>query len=624
MSAELPVQGVGRPAVAAPLACRPAGDGRRAAWPAAPATPPASSRRSPRRRRRRGASAGRRDHRHRRGQGRPHPAAVGRRQCRHRRPGDAQRRRNGARRVQRSQYPAPGEGRRRHRRRGAAGAQQALDEGAEIILGPLFAQSVSVVGQVARAAQRAGDRVLDRRQCRLARRLSAELPAGIRRRRASCNMPPRPGSAPTPRSSPTIRTAPWSKRRSSRMSRAAAARSSRSNAIRTTRPAWPAPVKNVAQAAARADALFIPDGGDAVPDVVQALAANGVNTKTHPASRHRAVGRSAHLSDAGARRRLVCGARTPPATATSRSRYRARYKQDPVRTATLAYDAVALIAALVKTQGPQRFSPEILTNPSGFTGIDGLFRFRADGTNERGLAVLRVTPSGRADHRAAAAQLRRAANLHDARRSRRELLHRRTHRLAIYVLITPRDRRRPHRAPEIRPASRAGGRRQSFRSGRVRATRRCGPDRAAGRRSPRSVRMSMPSASRRPISKNSSAVSSRVSTSSVTRPWPRALDLREPSFRAFFRRGGVAVAVDVEPAVGAGPDAGIFVRPPIDEIVPAFAAGPRMIGNLVGGQAVRGADLLRHVVESARGVLVRRFAVCRPHGAPRTASPARS
>ena len=65
-----------------------------------------------------------------------------------------------------------------------------------------------------------------------------------------------------------------------------------------------------------------------------------------------------------------------------------------MRTATLAYDAVALVAALVKTQGPARFSPEVLTNPSGFSGIDGLFRFRADGTNERGLAVLRVTPSG--------------------------------------------------------------------------------------------------------------------------------------------------------------------------------------------------------------------------------------
>jgi hypothetical protein len=35
-----------------------------------------------------------------------------------------------------------------------------------------------------------------------------------------------------------------------------------------------------------------------------------------------------------------------------------------------------------------------LTNPSGFSGIDGLFRFRPDGTNERGLAVMRVAPSG--------------------------------------------------------------------------------------------------------------------------------------------------------------------------------------------------------------------------------------
>jgi ABC-type branched-subunit amino acid transport system substrate-binding protein len=76
------------------------------------------------------------------------------------------------------------------------------------------------------------------------------------------------------------------------------------------------------------------------------------------------------------------------------ARYRARYGQDPVRTATLAYDAVALVAALVKTQGAQRFSEQVLTTSSGFAGIDGVFRFRPDGTNERGLAVLRVAPSG--------------------------------------------------------------------------------------------------------------------------------------------------------------------------------------------------------------------------------------
>ena len=76
------------------------------------------------------------------------------------------------------------------------------------------------------------------------------------------------------------------------------------------------------------------------------------------------------------------------------ARYRQRYNQDPVRTATLSYDAVALVAALVKTQGPQRFSEQVLTSTSGFTGIDGLFRFRTDGTNERGLAVMKVGPTG--------------------------------------------------------------------------------------------------------------------------------------------------------------------------------------------------------------------------------------
>ena len=139
--------------------------------------------------------------------------------------------------------------------------------------------------------------------------------------------------------------------------------------------------------------LFIADGGDAVPDVVSAIIADGVNIK-----RLQLVGTG--LWDDPrifATPALDGGWYAAPDGTGYRNfagRYRARYKQDPVRTATLAYDAVALIAALVKTQGAQRFSTETLTNPSGFSGIDGLFRFRADGTNERGLAVLRVAAAG--------------------------------------------------------------------------------------------------------------------------------------------------------------------------------------------------------------------------------------
>jgi ABC-type branched-subunit amino acid transport system substrate-binding protein len=71
-------------------------------------------------------------------------------------------------------------------------------------------------------------------------------------------------------------------------------------------------------------------------------------------------------------------------------RYRNRFKADPTRFATLAYDAVALAAALVRTQGANRFRPQTLTSGSGFAGQDGVFRFREDGTNERALAVLQV------------------------------------------------------------------------------------------------------------------------------------------------------------------------------------------------------------------------------------------
>ncbi|HYB08894.1 MAG TPA: penicillin-binding protein activator [Alphaproteobacteria bacterium] len=62
----------------------------------------------------------------------------------------------------------------------------------------------------------------------------------------------------------------------------------------------------------------------------------------------------------------------------------------PPRIATLGYDAAALAAALAKSGGEAGFSAQALTNPNGFSGVDGIFRFNEDGRNERGLAVLEV------------------------------------------------------------------------------------------------------------------------------------------------------------------------------------------------------------------------------------------
>ncbi len=38
-----------------------------------------------------------------------------------------------------------------------------------------------------------------------------------------------------------------------------------------------------------------------------------------------------------------------------------------------------------------------MTNRDGFLGIDGIFRFRRDGQNDRGLAVYAITGKGTAE-----------------------------------------------------------------------------------------------------------------------------------------------------------------------------------------------------------------------------------
>jgi branched-chain amino acid transport system substrate-binding protein len=273
-----------------------------------------------------------------------------------------------------------------------AGAQQAISEGAEIIIGPLFAQSVRAVAQVVRP--RGIPVIAFSTDASVAARgvyLLSFLPEtdvkrivdyaiSHRRRSFAALVPDNAYGA-------VVQAAFQQEvpRRGGRV------------VVLEKYPLDPSkiaePVRRVAQAATRIDSIFIPDGADAVPQVVQALAADRVNLR-----RLQLLGTGLWddpriFSD----KLLQGGLYAAPESRGFRNfsaRYRARFGQDPVRTATLAYDAVALVAALVKTQGPQRFSEQVLTNSSGFAGIDGIFRFRPDGTNERGLAVLRVGATG--------------------------------------------------------------------------------------------------------------------------------------------------------------------------------------------------------------------------------------
>lgn len=73
-------------------------------------------------------------------------------------------------------------------------------------------------------------------------------------------------------------------------------------------------------------------------------------------------------------------------------RYEQVYGRRPIRIASLGYDAVALTALLAKRKDAARFGREALGNPDGFAGYNGIFRFGAAGTVERGLAILEIGP----------------------------------------------------------------------------------------------------------------------------------------------------------------------------------------------------------------------------------------
>ena len=75
---------------------------------------------------------------------------------------------------------------------------------------------------------------------------------------------------------------------------------------------------------------------------------------------------------------------------TYRARYQAVYGEEPHPISGLAYDGIAAIGALVRQGNTQALSITSLTQGAGFVGVNGIFRLRADGTNERGLAVAQV------------------------------------------------------------------------------------------------------------------------------------------------------------------------------------------------------------------------------------------
>ncbi len=280
----------------------------------------------------------------------------------------------------------------------AGGAQQAgqqvLADGAEIIVGPLFAHSVSAVGVLAR--QRGVPVIAFSTDASVATRgvyLLSFLPESDVDRIIDFAMSNGKRSFAA-----ILSDGAYGNVMEAELKQVVARKGGRIVGLERY-PLAPngagAAAKIISNASRLADAVFVPEGPDVVPTVVQAMVAS-----TPPLDTKRVQLLGTGLWDDPrifANPVMQGGWYAAPDSTGFRNfsaRYRQRYNQDPVRTATLAYDAVAMVAALVKTQGAARFSEETLTNASGFAGIDGLFRFRADGTNERGLAVMKVSTTG--------------------------------------------------------------------------------------------------------------------------------------------------------------------------------------------------------------------------------------
>jgi len=139
-------------------------------------------------------------------------------------------------------------------------------------------------------------------------------------------------------------------------------------------------------------ALLIADSGSVAASVAPALgqfgATSAVIMGTELWSSEPAV------AQAGALRGAVFAAVPDERFRQLSLRYRSKFGGAPSRLASLGYDAVLLANSVADWQPGSAFPQSGLKAASGFTGIDGFFRFDAAGVAERGLAVEQVGPRG--------------------------------------------------------------------------------------------------------------------------------------------------------------------------------------------------------------------------------------
>jgi len=272
----------------------------------------------------------------------------------------------------------------------AAATQKLLDQGAEIIVGPIFSASVATVAPLARdrgvpVLAFSTDRSVGGNGVYL---LSFQPQSEVKRVIAYAVGQGRKTFAAM------IPQTPYGDVVEQTFREAVTAAGAKIGDVERFNPSAGAVMDPVAAISKTdCDAIFIPQGGALLRGIAPTLSYDGID---HTKVKY--LGTGLWYDPANAKEPLLAGgwfaAPMPSGADTFTAKYRQTFGAEPPQLASLAYDAVALVALMAPGTPYHRFTLGALTDPNGFSGVNGIFRFRADGSVERGLAVLAVDAGG--------------------------------------------------------------------------------------------------------------------------------------------------------------------------------------------------------------------------------------
>jgi branched-chain amino acid transport system substrate-binding protein len=145
--------------------------------------------------------------------------------------------------------------------------------------------------------------------------------------------------------------------------------------------------------ATKPDAVMLALGGDLLRNAGPQFAADGIDN-TQIKMLGTGLWYDPSLNSVAALQGAWFAAPAPGSDASFNEKFKDAFNATPPQLSMLSYDAVSLIALLASGTPYHRFTDLALTDPNGFAGVSGIFRFNSDGTSDRALAILSVSADG--------------------------------------------------------------------------------------------------------------------------------------------------------------------------------------------------------------------------------------